>query len=43
VQRLADKRTVFNCDRGADVPAATDVAQAIVDFLSEGLADHIFA
>jgi hypothetical protein len=43
VQRLADRRTVFNWDRGADVPAATDVARAIVDFLAEGLADHIFA
>ena len=42
VQRLADKRTVFNWDRGADVPAATEVAQAIVDFLAEGLADRIY-
>jgi hypothetical protein len=43
VQRLADKRTVFNWDRGADVSAADETAQAIVDFLAEGLADHIFA
>jgi hypothetical protein len=39
VQRLADKREVFNWDRGMDVPAADDLAQAIVDFLSVGLAD----
>ena len=43
VQRLADGQTVFNWDRGADVPAATETAQAIVDFLSAGLADHLFA
>ena len=43
VQRLADKRTVFNWDRGADVPAADATTQAIVDFLAGGLADHIYA
>ena len=43
VQRIADKRTVFNWDRGMDQPAANDLAQAIVDFLAGGLADHIFA
>lgn len=43
IQRLIDKRTVFNWDRGADVPAADDVAQAIVDFLAGGLADCIYA
>ncbi|MGE0609948.1 MAG: hypothetical protein AB7O62_22855 [Pirellulales bacterium] len=39
VQRLADKQTVFNWDRGRDVPAADAVATAIVDFLAAGLAD----
>ena len=43
VQRLADKQTVFNWDRGLDIPAATDLAQAIVDFLAAGLADHTYA
>ena len=43
IQRLADKRTVFNWDRGADVPAADHVVACIVDFLAAGLADHIYA
>jgi len=42
VQRIADKRQVFNWDRGADVPAADATTQAIVDFLAGGLADHIY-
>jgi hypothetical protein len=43
VERLADKQTVFNWDRGLDIPAATDLAQAIVDFLADGLAEHTYA
>ena len=43
VQRLADKKGVFNWDRGMDQPAETDLAQAIVDFLAAGLADHTYA
>ena len=43
VQRLADRRTVYNWDRGLDVPAADATAQAIVDFLGAGLAEHIYA
>ena len=43
VQRLADKKTVFNWDRGMDQPAVTDLALAIVDFLAAGLADLIYA
>ena len=43
LQRMADKRTVFNWDRGADVPAADPLAAAIVDFLSVGLADLAYA
>jgi hypothetical protein len=39
VQRRADKRTVFNFDRGLDVPAADPLVERIVAFLSEGLAD----
>ena len=34
--------TVFNWDRGADVPAADPVAAAIVDFLCAGLAEHVY-
>jgi hypothetical protein len=43
VQCLADKKGVFNWDRGMDQPAETDLAQAIVDFLAAGLADLIYA
>lgn len=42
IQRIADKTTVFNWDRGLDVAATTDLAQALVDFLAAGLADHVF-
>ena len=34
VQRLADKREVFNWDRGPDVTAKNELTQAIVDFLN---------
>jgi hypothetical protein len=43
IQRLADKRTVFNWDRGADVPAADDIVAQIVDFLAGGIADYVYA
>jgi hypothetical protein len=43
LQRLEDKKTVFNWDRGLDVDATTDLARAIVDFLAAGLADLIYA
>ena len=43
IKRLATGQTVFNWDRGADVPAADDVAGQIADFLAGGLADYIFA
>ncbi len=42
IQRLADKREVFNWDRGADVPAADHLTACIVDFLAGGLADHVY-
>jgi hypothetical protein len=42
IQRLVDKEIVFNWDRGMDVPAEDETAQAIVDFLCAGLADHTF-
>ena len=43
IQRLADRRQVFNWDRGADVPAADQTVACIVDFLSGGLADFVYA
>jgi hypothetical protein len=42
IQRLADRRTVFHWDRGLDVAAADATAQAIVDFLKAGLAEHTY-
>ncbi len=42
VQRLADRQTVFNWDRGADVTAVDEAAQAVVDFLAAGLAEHVY-
>jgi len=42
LQRLSDKATVYNWDRGMDVPAADTTAQAIVDFLCAGLAEHTY-
>jgi hypothetical protein len=43
IRRSADKRVVFNWDRGADIEAADPTTQAIVDFLAGGLADFIYA
>lgn len=42
LQRLSDKRVVFNWDRGSDVPAADQRTGQIVDFLSVGLAEFVF-
>ncbi len=42
IQRLADKTTTFNWDRGLDQPAADQITQAIVGFLEAGLAEHTF-
>jgi hypothetical protein len=42
VQRLVDKQTVFNWDRGLDIEATDATARAIVDFLCAGLADHTY-
>lgn len=43
VQRLADMQTVFSWDRGMDVPAADQMAGAVIDFLAAGLADQTYA
>lgn len=43
IKRLSDQQTVFNWDRGQDVPAADDATHAVVDFLAAGLADLVYA
>jgi hypothetical protein len=42
VQRLADGVVVFNFDRGLDVPAPDAQTRAVVDFLTDGLAERVF-
>jgi hypothetical protein len=42
VQRISDKATMVNFDRGWDVRPTTPIATAIVDFLAAGLAEHIY-
>ncbi|HKQ49711.1 MAG TPA: hypothetical protein VJZ71_16680 [Phycisphaerae bacterium] len=42
LRRIADREVVYNWDRGADVPAATPIAQKIVDLLAAGLAEFIY-
>ncbi len=42
VQRMADKTTVVNFDRGWDHLPANPTAAEIVDFLTAGLADLIY-
>ncbi len=42
LQRVSDSRVVFSWDRGADVAAEDAAAQAVVDFLATGLAEHVF-
>jgi hypothetical protein len=42
IQCLDDHKVVANFDRGWDIRPTTKVAQAIVDFLTAGLADYVF-
>ena len=42
LQRIADKTIAVNFDRGWDIRPTTTTAQAIVDFLAAGLAEHIY-
>ncbi len=42
IKRLADGRVVYNWDRGLDVPPADAETQAMVEFLCEGLAEHVY-
>jgi hypothetical protein len=42
IQRLADRKTVFERDRGPSTEPADELAGAIADFLAGGLADYIY-
>jgi hypothetical protein len=42
VAKLSNKETVFNWDRGMDIPAASPKTQGVVDFLAAGLADLVY-
>ena len=42
LQRISDRATVVNFDRGWDIRPTTETAQAIVDFLAAGLADYVY-
>ncbi len=42
IARLKNKETVFNWDRGMDQPATSAKTQAVVDFLADGLAEHVY-
>jgi hypothetical protein len=42
IQEIKTKKTLFNFDRGLDVPAATTEIQVVVDFLGVGLADLVW-
>ena len=43
MQHLADHKVVVNFDRGWDVRPTTDLESQVVDFLTAGLADFVFA
>jgi hypothetical protein len=43
IARIKNKETVFNWDRGMDMPAASGKTAAVVEFLAGGLADFIYA
>ena len=42
LQRIADKATVLNFDRGWDIRPTDATATAVMDFLAAGLAEHIY-
>ncbi len=43
VQRISDRETVANFDRGWDVRPTTPIAKQIVDLLAAGLAEAVYA
>jgi len=42
VQRLSNRETVYNWDRGADIEPTTPIAREIVEVLAAGLAELVF-
>ena len=42
IQRIADRKKVFDWDRGPVTPAAGSLAGEIADFLCAGLAERIY-
>src|SRR5262245_20310901 len=42
IQRLADRATVVNFDRGWDVRPTDELAKRIAGFLEAGLSEHVF-
>lgn len=42
IERLADRKVMFNFDRGLDVPAVNTETHVLVDFLCEGLSNLVF-
>lgn len=42
IRRLADRKTVYNWNRGPDVEAENPLAQALVNFLCAILADVVY-
>ncbi len=43
IKRLSDNQCVANFDRGWDIRPTTKLAEAIVDFLAAGLAEHVYS
>ena len=41
LQRLSDRTTVCNFDRGWDIRPTTEIASQIADFLAAGIAEHV--
>lgn len=42
LQRLEDRTSVYNWDRGPDIPAQNAEVLQVVDFLCTGLADYVY-
>jgi hypothetical protein len=42
IQRLADRKTAYEWDRGISVPATDELAGLVADFLAGGLADYLY-
>jgi hypothetical protein len=42
IVRLKDEQIVFNWDRGMDTPARSAKTKAVLNFLTAGLAEHVY-